>query len=198
VNNRIKLPSPFTLFLESDEVVMPDKSTEAQSKKKQPNSKHCFVCGVENPVGLQLHFYDNDEDQVFADYIVPDHFQGYPGVVHGGILATMLDELMGRAVMAGDPNRFMYSAKLEVRYRKPVPTGQPLHLVGKFIRRRGRVAISHAEVWLEDGTLGAEAEGTLVDLPESHVDEKELEAFGWRVYSEGSEMDAIGGEDDRA
>jgi uncharacterized protein (TIGR00369 family) len=172
---------------------MADSSTAMKSMKKQPNSRHCFVCGVENPFGLQLHFYDNGEDQVVADYVVPDHFQGYPGVVHGGILATMLDELMGRAVMAGDPLHFMLSAKLEVRYRKPVPTGQPLRLVGKVVRRRGRVAISHAEVWLEDGTLGAEAEGTLVDLPVSHADADELEAFGWKIYPEGSEVDEKGG-----
>ena len=114
-------------------------------------------------------------------------------MVHGGILATILDELLGRAVMAVDPAYFMVSAKLTVRYRKPVPVGQPLQLMGKVLRRRGRISTSRAEIRLSDGTLCAEAEGTLVHLEDFEVDAGQLVELGWKVYPEDPESDGIGG-----
>ena len=106
---------------------------------KQPNSLNCFVCGVENPVGLHLTFYEQPDGEVTCDVTLPERYQGYPGIVHGGIVASMLDEIAGRAAMQGNPERFMMTAKLQVRYRKPVPIGQPLRLVGWLSRRRGRL-----------------------------------------------------------
>jgi uncharacterized protein (TIGR00369 family) len=166
--------------------------------RKQPNSLHCFACGVDNASGLQIHFYDNAEDEVHAHYTVPERFQGYPGMVHGGILATILDELVGRAVMARDPTQFMVSAKLTVRYRKPVPTEQLLVLFGKVLRRRGRIATAKAEVRLVDGTLCVEAEGTLVHLDAFDVYADQLDELGWKVYPENTESDARGVEYDTA
>jgi uncharacterized protein (TIGR00369 family) len=166
--------------------------------KKQPNSLRCFVCGVENAVGLKIHFYDNGKDEVHATHTVPEQYQGYPGMVHGGILATMLDELMGRAVMAPDPTYFMVSAKLTVRYRKPVPIGQPLHLMGKVLRSKGRVSESRAEIRLSDGTLCAEAEGILVHLDEFDADAGQLDELGWKIYPEDPTSDGIGSQNEIA
>ena len=59
-------------------------------QSRQPNSHHCFVCGLQNPFGLQLHFYDNGEDEVRCEYSIPDRYQGYPGIAHGGIVAAIL------------------------------------------------------------------------------------------------------------
>ncbi len=148
----------------------------------QPSSKHCFVCGVENRFGLQMHFCEDREGKVYAEYVVPEHFQGYPGTVHGGILSTMLDELMGRALMSGDPNHFSVTAKITVRYRKPVPIGQPIKLVGMLVQRRGRVSVSRGEVSLPDGSIAVEAEATMVDLPRTEVEQARLESLGWKVY----------------
>ena len=171
---------------------MTDHGIPLSSRRKQPNSSHCFACGLENSFGLQIHFYDNGVDEVVANYVVPDHYQGYPGIVHGGITATILDELVGRAVMADNLNQFMVSAKLMVRYRKPIPLGEPLSLTGKVLRRRGRIAISRAEIRLPDGTIGAEAEATLVHLTEYDTQSDDLERLGWRVYPEN----VVGGQKD--
>jgi acyl-coenzyme A thioesterase PaaI-like protein len=95
----------------------PPKSSNSE-RMKQPNSRYCFGCGVENSYGLGLRFYEIGPAKLEAEYTVPDHFQGYPGIVHGGIVATMLDEVLGRVVMIGDHSRFMMTARLEVRYRK--------------------------------------------------------------------------------
>lgn len=151
--------------------------------KPQPNSKHCFVCGLESPIGLKLRFYDNGVDEVRALYTVDSQYNGYPGVVHGGIVAAMLDEGGARVTMIVDPSRFMMTATLNIRYRKPVPVDTELLLVGKLIKDRGRLAQAHSEIRLPDGTVCAEAELTLatipIELPEYIPD---LEALGWRVY----------------
>jgi uncharacterized protein (TIGR00369 family) len=172
---------------------MADQGSLSSPLRKQPNSLHCFACGLENAFGLQIHFYDNGVDEVHAEYTVPDHYQGYPGIVHGGIVATMLDELLGRSVMAQDSSYFMVSAKLTVRYRKPVPVGQPLQLLGKVIRRKSRISTSHAEICLSDGTLCAEAEGTLVHLEGFDIETERLDELGWKIYPEDPEVDEIGG-----
>jgi len=152
------------------------------ARTKQPNSRLCFVCGVENPVGLHLAFYDQAEGEVICEVTLPERYQGYPGVVHGGIVASMLDEIAGRAAMQGDVTRFMMTAKLDIRYRKPVPIGQRLRLVGRLERRRGRLTFVRGEIWLPDGSLGAEAEALLSDIPDIFTDASDLERLGWRVY----------------
>ncbi|MEN8243217.1 MAG: PaaI family thioesterase [Chloroflexota bacterium] len=150
--------------------------------KKQPNSAQCFVCGVDNPFGLQLDFYDHGPGKVTSTYTVPEHFNGYPGVTHGGIVATMLDETLARAFMSGDRERFMYTAKLTTRYRKPVPTGKPLRLEGEVVRDRGRLGEAQAKVYGPEGDLLAEAEAMLVDIPEDVHDKDDFDALGWKVY----------------
>lgn len=97
---------------------------------KQPNSANCFVCGRDNVNGLGLSFYEVGPDEVAAEVVIPSHFEGYPGIVHGGIVASMLDEIAGRAVLVGDHEHFRLTAKLEIRYRKPVPSGELLRLRG--------------------------------------------------------------------
>jgi len=111
--------------------------------KKQPNSRMCFICGLENPVGLQLKIYEVEQGTIETNYTAPEHYQSYPGILHGGIVATILDEISGRAHM-GDPSqpRFMYTAKLEVKYRKNVPIGKPLRILGKAGKSKGRMAES--------------------------------------------------------
>jgi acyl-coenzyme A thioesterase PaaI-like protein len=154
---------------------------------KQPNSAQCFVCGLQNPVGLRLSFYESGPDEVTACYTPPEHYQGYPGVLHGGIVAAILDEVGGRVVMIGDHSHFMFTAKLEARYRQPTPIGQPLTVVGRLVRRRGRLAQAHAAIQLADGTVTAEADLVLADLPADFRAEGDLRALGWKVYPDNAE-----------
>jgi len=157
---------------------------------KQPNSLHCFVCGRQNPFGLQLSFYENEPGEVTAEYTVSEQYQGYPGIVHGGIVAAMLDEVTGRALMGpGDSPRFMYTARLEIHYRRNVPVGKKLRLVGRAGKRRNRSATATGEIYDVCGTLLAEAEAVLVDVPVELVDRVNLEALGWRVYPDEEEME---------
>jgi acyl-coenzyme A thioesterase PaaI-like protein len=160
---------------------------QKQDKKivgeKQPNSRHCFICGLENPVGLKLHIYQTEPGVIETTYTAPDHFQGYPGVLHGGIVAAILDEISGRAHM-GDPSepRFMFTGKIEIKYRNNVPIGKPLKIIGKAGRTRRKMAEGWAGIYDEGGTLLAEATTLLIDVPEETLDMSVLEELGWKVY----------------
>ena len=151
--------------------------------KKQPNSRMCFICGLENPVGLKLKIYEIEPGVIETTYTAPEHFQGYPGVLHGGIVATILDEISGRAHM-GDPSqpRFMFTAKLEVKYRKNVPIGEPLRIVGKAGKAKGRMAESWAGIYDEEGTLLAEGNTLLINVPPEMLSNVDHAALGWKVY----------------
>jgi acyl-coenzyme A thioesterase PaaI-like protein len=156
-------------------------------KTRQPNSQHCFVCGMANPFGLKLRFYETAPGEVTAECTLSDEYQGYPGVVHGGVVAAMLDEVAGRAHMGGDPPRFMYTARLEVRYRKNVPVGKPLHLVGVAGQSREKTATAKSSMYDQDGNLLAEADALLFDLPPTAFESVDLEALGWKIYPESEE-----------
>ena len=151
--------------------------------KKQPNSRMCFICGLENPVGLHLQLYEHDPGTIETTFTAPEHFQGYPGVLHGGIFASILDEISGRAHM-GDPTkpRFMFTAKLEVKYRKNVPIGKPLRIIGKAGKVKGRMAEGWAGIYDENGTLLAEANTLLIDVPLAVLDSVDADALGWKIY----------------
>jgi acyl-coenzyme A thioesterase PaaI-like protein len=155
----------------------------------QANSKMCFICGLENPVGLKLRIYQVEPGVIESRYTAPEHFQGYPGVLHGGIVATILDEISGRAHMGDSENpRFMFTAKLEVKYRKNVPIGKPLRIVGRAGRDKGRSAEGWAGIYdAETGDLLAEGNTLLVNVPQERLDGNSLEALGWKIYPDEQE-----------
>ncbi len=145
----------------------------------------CFICGLQNPIGLHLHIYETEPGVVESAYIAPDHFQGYPGVLHGGIVGAILDELCGRSQMGADPMapRFMFTARLEVKYRKNVPIGKLLRLVGKAGKSKGKSAEAWAGIYDPDtNELLAEGKALLINVPQEQFDVSSLEALEWKVY----------------
>jgi uncharacterized protein (TIGR00369 family) len=148
---------------------------------QQPNSEMCFVCGRSNPVGLYMKFYDDGETQVMSDFTVPEQYQGYPGVVHGGVIAAMLDEVVARVSMIGDPHHFMMSVKLQVLYRHPVPTEKPLKIVGRILRLRGRLGKAEGQIILPDGTVACESVMSLADVPRELLDSTNPQLLNWKL-----------------
>ena len=130
---------------------------------QQPDSNACFVCGRENPSGLQLEFFEV-EGRVETTFTPgPDH-QGWPGFVHGGILFAVLDETIGRVGFT--VNAYVMSGRIEIRYRQPAPVGAPLRIVGTMVRDRGRALELQGFAQLDDGTVVAEATGLYMRVPE--------------------------------
>jgi acyl-coenzyme A thioesterase PaaI-like protein len=155
------------------------------TRRKQPNSKMCFICGLQNPVGLHLHIYETAPGVVETLYTAPEHFQGYPGVLHGGIVGALIDEISGRAHMGSDPvaPRFMYTAKLEVKYRRNVPIARTLRIVGKAGRSRGKSAEAWGGIYMADtGELLAEGNTLLIEVPSEALDVGRRDELGWKIY----------------
>ena len=151
----------------------------------QPNSRYCFVCGLENEHGLQLRFYETAEGEVIVETTVPDHFQGYPGIVHGGIVASLVDEALGRVHMGPpDDPRFMFTARINVSYRKPVPTETPIRIVAHAVKNKRRSATSICEIYGPDGELLVDANALLMNIPQEMLEQADLETLGWKVYPE--------------
>ncbi|MFQ6057252.1 MAG: PaaI family thioesterase [Anaerolineae bacterium] len=147
--------------------------------RKQPNSRMCFVCGMENPIGLKLFFYENEQGQVIAHFTPREEHQGYPEVMHGGLVTALLDEIMGRVAIGRE--LWMVTAKMEVKFRHPVPIGQPLTLVGEATRLRGRIMQARGEIRLEDGTVAAEAQGICVRLPDEEIQRLQGQIGFWEI-----------------
>jgi acyl-coenzyme A thioesterase PaaI-like protein len=148
---------------------------------KQPNSEMCFVCGRSNPVGLYMQFHDDGELEVFSEYSVPAHYQGYPGIVHGGVVAAMLDEVVARVSMIGDPHHFMMSVTLQILYRQPVPVETPLRVAARILRLRGRLGKAEGCIYLPDGTVAAESHMSLADVPQTLLASTNPALLNWQV-----------------
>ena len=148
---------------------------------QQPNSNFCFVCERDNPRGLYMRFFDNGGDTVWAEHVISDDYQGYPGVVHGGVQSAILDEIICRVSLVEDIHQFMVAAKMEVRFRKPVPTNTLL----RFVARREYLSVGRGratgEILLPDGSVGTEASLLLVGLPDDVRLRGTDELLGWRV-----------------
>jgi len=146
---------------------------------KQPNSQMCFVCGMENPIGLKLFFYENEAGQVVTQFTPGPEHQGYPGWLHGGIATAILDEVLGRTLIGRGV--WMVTAKMEMRYRRAIPIGQPLTAVGEVISHRGRRLVARGELRLAGDQVGAEAEAIFIELPPEQAEGMEEALQFWRV-----------------
>ncbi|MBI5015672.1 MAG: PaaI family thioesterase [Deltaproteobacteria bacterium] len=124
----------------------------------------CFVCGKGNLQGLRLEFsFDESSGVLETTWVPPETYQGYDGVLHGGILSTLLDEAVGKlTTVVGKP---AVTAEMTVRFLKPVPTGSPLTVRGRLTEENRRVLRGTAEALLADGTLAASASLTLLRPP---------------------------------
>jgi len=157
------------------------------SETRQPNSRHCFLCGIENPIGLKLVWYEDEENRVYADFTPGEEHQGYPGVLHGGITCALLDETIGRTLVRDDI--WAMTVDMNVRFRKPIPLHRPLRVVGEMSRLRSRTMEGHGEILLEDGTVAASAEARYIRLPDDKVDAFRDQLGFWQVLPDGEPCD---------
>ena len=123
------------------------------------DNRQCFACGPDNPRGLHLQFRFEGEDYL-TEFEVRPEYQGWAGLAHGGLLATVLDEVMSRLLWEKQVNALL--AKIAVRYRTPARVGEKLRVRGRITGQRGRLVFAQAEALHADGSVAASAEATLV------------------------------------
>ena len=126
----------------------------------------CFACGQNNPIGLKLKFAEIAGRYV-AKCVMDKNYQSFNGVLHGGIITTLLDEAMGGYLF--HLKQPAYTGKLEVRYRRPTPTGEQLTVSGWIAGRKRNVVEMRSEIALSDGTITAEATAKMVVMEKAEV-----------------------------
>ncbi len=119
----------------------------------------CFACGQANPIGLRLKFRLEGDDGIRAEFTPGPQYQGYDGVLHGGIVAAALDDAMANLFHLR--GRETVTARLEIRYRREAPIGRRLVVSARTTGERGRFFTAEATLALHDGPCLAEARGTL-------------------------------------
>ena len=128
-------------------------------EERRRAARGCFGCGDLNPKGLKLVF--RLEDGVAVAEFDPDpQHRGYPGLMHGGLVATVLDEAMGWAIYG--EGVWAMTARMQVRFRRSVPLDRRLRVRAYITKRRQRLVQARAELRDEDGTLLAEGEGAFL------------------------------------
>jgi uncharacterized protein (TIGR00369 family) len=123
----------------------------------------CFVCGEKNPIGLHLRIRtDPERGESAAEVTFRDDLQGWTGIVHGGFVATVLDEALIYA--AGAKGHLCVTGEITVRYVKPASTGVPYALRGRFLEDKGRVVLAESELVDAAGDQVARATGKLFKI----------------------------------
>lgn len=123
-------------------------------------ANHCFVCGPANPAGLGVTFRVVD-DVCVGEFTPGQNHRGYDNLTHGGIMFSLLDDVMANWLWL--KGVMCFTAKAEVRYRSHLPLGTPVRLEGRCLRRRGRLALMEGKVIRQDsGEVVAEATGSFM------------------------------------
>ena len=126
----------------------------------------CFGCGPANDTGLQLIFQLAEDGSVVGLPTVSDRFEGPAGYVHGGIIATMLDETMSKSVRAKGLTAM--TRQMEVEYLRPVHSGSPIRLEGRLLRSEGRKHWTEARILCARGHVLAKATGLFIEIHTGH------------------------------
>jgi uncharacterized protein (TIGR00369 family) len=131
--------------------------------KKLSGYPGCMACGKANPRGLQLDLYFGN-GRVETRFRIPEYAQGFPGAAHGGILCTILDEVMAWVAIE-TTGRFFVTGEMNVRFLAPAVTGDEIVARGEIAEDKRRYLICRGEVQSADGRLLAKAEGKFFPVP---------------------------------
>jgi len=127
-----------------------------------PSHRSCYGCSKDNPQGLRLRFYE-EEGIIKAEFIPSQAHAGYVGLLHGGIISCLLDEVMGIAAGYGE-DRQCFAAELTVRFLAPIPLGKKVIIQGERVADKKRLWLTKGEIRDEEGRVYAWAKGKYLPL----------------------------------
>jgi acyl-coenzyme A thioesterase PaaI-like protein len=145
-------------------------------KRQLAEHGYCFVCGKENPHGIGLTWFADENHIIYASFNLTEAQQGPPGYAHGGASAAILDEALGAAIWNAGYN--VAVVRLEMTYHLPLPLHTPLRLEARMTRRYRRRRFATGEIYLPDGRVAVRARGIYVEAPQL------FEARRYRDYVE--------------
>jgi uncharacterized protein (TIGR00369 family) len=145
-----------------------------------PHTRSCFVCGESNPAGLKLRF-ETDGRVAFTRFTPREEHIGFQQTIHGGILGTVLDEIMVWACAVGT-GRFAFCAELTVRFARPARPGEELLVTAELVEnRRERIFEAKGEIKKAAGAVIASATGKYVPIKETETPAMLADLIGeWR------------------
>lgn len=127
------------------------------------NYQGCFVCGKENKYGLKMEFsYDEVEKEMYATYRFPQYMQGYENIVHGGFVSMVLDEVMAKVCIYEEIPAV--TARMEVRFRKPVYVNEVITVRGRIVSRKGETIQLLARCLDKSGIEKVRAEAVFIRI----------------------------------
>lgn len=141
---------------------LPDPS-ENLVRLQHDTQPACFGCGPESSIGLRMEFWQAADGTVVCLQTIPAEYEGPKGWVHGGILATLLDETMSRPVRALGLRAV--TRQMEIDYLRPVPSGAPIRLEGRITRSEGRKHFTEARLLNAEGQTLAQSKGLFLEIP---------------------------------
>ena len=159
--------------------------------KKHNAGNGCFVCGIHNPFGLHTDFYELEDGTLAAKVTPSEHHQSYPGRLHGGVSAALLDETIGRAINVSEPDTWAVTAEINTRYKKPVPYGVELTVTGRVLENNRRLFTGAGEILLPDGTVAVTATAKYMKLKLSDIADFEESGDSWGCYPRESDPTEI-------
>ena len=122
----------------------------------------CFGCGPASEIGLHLEFLLAEDGAVVCLPTISERYEGPPGYLHGGIIATLLDETMSKAVRARGFTAM--TRHMEIDYQRPVPSSAPLRLEGRVTHNEGRKHWAEAKILNSEGTILALGKGLFIEV----------------------------------
>lgn len=125
--------------------------------------KDCFACGEHNPIGLKMKF-DWEEEYYVSRISLRKEYESFGGVVHGGMVGLLLDEVIGRSLTS--KGTYAVTAKLEVNFKAPTPVETELVVRSKLVKHEGRKFTILGEIVLPDGTVSAVGEALMIQKRE--------------------------------
>ncbi len=133
--------------------------------KEKEQFTRCFGCGQDNPIGLKLKF-TWDGETAKAEFVPGEVFQGWPGLTHGAIVITLLDEVMSYSCYYAGFSTV--TGRISAKLKKPVPIGERLTLIGRITKKTRKLLETSAKVLFSNGDVAAEGTGTMYILNTNH------------------------------
>ena len=153
---------------------MPPKPHGHETRYMKMQKNYCFVCGQDNPQGMRLKFILNEERQTFVCHFrLSKRYIGPPGHCHGGIIASILDDAMGKVNKLHQV--VALTREMTVEYLKPVPLHKPLRVEGREIEVRGKTHVNAAEILNEKDEVLARSRGIFIAIDPAKMFAKYVE-----------------------
>jgi len=160
--------------------------------RKQPNSKMCFVCGLKNNFGLKSRFFELESGELLALFQPAEEHQGYPGRLHGGLAATILDETIGRSIMITTSDTIWgVTVEFSMRLKKPVPMDGEIRVVARTLNENKRFFEGSGKILLPDGNIAVQATGRYLKVDIDQIADFDMEEQEWGVVIRGDDPETV-------